>query len=249
MARGYDPALFEPLADIEADSFWFRARNRLIVSVLRRRFPGLRSFLDVGCGAGAVLALLREELPGLRLVGTDLFAEALRIARERIPDAELLQLDARELPFESEFDVAGAFDVIEHIDEDELVLERMAYAVVPGGGVMLLVPQHPSLWSRYDRIADHLRRYTRRELVRKVGRAGLQVEFAGSFVSTLLPAMYAKRLYDRVRRRPYDVVAELRPGRLNPVFDRVLEAERRLVERGVSLPFGGSLLLVARKPE
>ena len=67
-----------------------------------------------------------------------------------------------------------------------------------------------------------------------------------SFVTSLLPAMAASRAVDRVRKKT-DPMANLDPGPLNAVFERVLDAERRLIERGVSLPFGGSLMLVGRK--
>jgi SAM-dependent methyltransferase len=242
----FDPDLFEPLAGVEERSFWFRARNRLIVSTVRRHFPAAGSFLEIGCGSGIVLAALREVMPELRLVGVELYEEGLEIARRRLPDAELLELDARELSFEDEFDVVGAFDVIEHIDEDELVLERMLRAARPGGGVLVLVPQHPWLWSEHDRVMEHRRRYTRRELVGKAERAGIQVVEVTSFVSSLLPAMAGSRMLDRVRKRT-DPIARLEGGPLNRVFERVLDGERRLIERGVSLPFGGSLMLVGRK--
>jgi SAM-dependent methyltransferase len=242
----FDPDLFEPLAGVEERSFWFRARNRLIVSTVRRHFPAAGSFLEIGCGSGIVLAALRKVMPELRLVGVELYEEGLEIARRRLPDAELLELDARELSFEDEFDVVGAFDVIEHIDEDELVLERMLRAARPGGGLLVLVPQHPWLWSEHDRVMEHRRRYTRRELVGKAERAGIQVVEVTSFVSSLLPAMAGSRMLDRVRKRT-DPIARLEGGPLNRVFERVLDGERRLIERGVSLPFGGSLMLVGRK--
>jgi SAM-dependent methyltransferase len=242
----FDPELFEPLAGVEERSFWFRARNRLILSTVRRRFPTAGSFLEIGCGSGVVLAALREVMPELRLVGVDLYEEGLEIARRRLPEAELLELDARELPFEDEFDVVGAFDVIEHIDEDELVLERMLRAARAGGGVLVLVPQHPWLWSEHDEVMEHRRRYTRRELVGKAERAGIQVVEVTSFVSSLLPAMAGSRMLDRVRKRT-DPIARLEGGPLNRVLERVLDGERRLIERGISLPFGGSLMLVGRK--
>jgi SAM-dependent methyltransferase len=194
-----------------------------------------------------VLAGLREALPGLRLVGSELFAEGLEIARRRLPDVKLVALDAVEMPFDGEFDVVGAFDVLEHVDEDERALAGMRRALRPGGGLLLLVPQHPRLWSEMDVVARHVRRYTRRGLVAKVERAGFEVVATSSFVSALLPAMVLSRGVRRVLGRPYDPIAELRPGPLNGVFERVLDGERKLIERGMSLPAGGSLLLVARR--
>src|SRR2546423_5934264 len=96
---GYDVALFAELAGLEERSFWFRARNRLISVALRRWFPEARDFLEVGVGTGFVLAELSRSHPELRLVGVDLSEDGLEFARERVPGAELLQLDALALPF------------------------------------------------------------------------------------------------------------------------------------------------------
>jgi len=232
---GFDPELFEPLAGVEERSFWFRARNRLIVSTFLRRFPSAESFLEIGCGSGVVLAALHEAFPALRLTGSELYEEGLDIARRRLPDVELVILDARELPFVDAFDVVGAFDVLEHIDEDELVLEQMLRAARPGGGVFVLVPQHQWLWSEHDEIVEHRRRYTRRELVGKAERAGIEILEVTSFVSSLLPAMAVSRAIDRVRKKT-DPIANLEPGPLNGVLEKVLAPARKLIERGVSLP-------------
>ena len=242
----FDPELFEPMAGVEERSFWFQARNRLIVSTLARHFGDARSFLEIGCGSGVVLAAVKEAMPSLRVVGVELYAEGLEIARRRLPDAELVELDARNLPYRDEFDVVGAFDVLEHVDEDERVLAQMVQAVRPRGGVLVLVPQHRWLWSEHDEIVEHRRRYGRRELVRKADGAGIEIVQVTSFVTSLLPAMAVSRLVDRIRKRT-DPIANLEPGPLNTVFERLLDGERRLIERGVSLPFGGSLMLVGRR--
>jgi SAM-dependent methyltransferase len=244
----FDPDLFEPLADVEERSFWFRARNRLIVSTFRRHFADATSFLEVGCGGGVVLAAIAEALPQIRLVGGELYEEGLVVARRRLPEVELRALDARTLPYENDFDVVGAFDVIEHIDEDEQVLAQMVRATRPGGGVLVLVPQHRWLWSEHDKIVEHRRRYTRKELVAKATRAGIEVVEVTSFVTSLMPAMIVSRAIDRVRHQT-DPIANLEPGPLNAVFERMLDGERKLIEHGVSLPFGGSLMLVGRKPQ
>jgi SAM-dependent methyltransferase len=247
VASGYYAGLVEMIAEVEPLSFWFRARNRLIVSMVRRHAPEAQSLLEVGCGTGFVLSALREAFPGLHLVGAEPLSEGLEVAQRRLPDVELRSLDAAHLPYEAEFDVVGAFDVLEHIEDDMAALRSAAKATRRGGVVILLVPQHPRLWSRMDTIGRHVRRYTRRGLLTKVRGAGLEPVQTSSFVSALLPAMIASRGIRRVLRCHFDPVAELRPGRLNALFERILDGERRLIERGISLPVGGSLLVVARK--
>ena len=247
MADAFDPAYFERLAAEEPRSFWFRARNRLLVWALGRYFGGAGSLLEVGCGTGVVLAALNEAFPDLRLVGSELYAEGLEVARRRLPaKVELVELDARAMPYEAEFDVVAALDVLEHVVEDLDVLQGMRRAVRSGGGLLLTVPQHPRLWSAADTFSHHVRRYTRRELVHKVETAGFEVVRATSFVTSLLPAMVGSRVAHRLVHRPYDPIAELDAGVFNTPFERMLDAERWLIARGWSLPVGGSLLLVAR---
>jgi SAM-dependent methyltransferase len=244
---GFEADAFAQLAEIEQASFWFRSRNRLIVWALRRHFSTAANLLEIGCGTGFVLSGLRAQLPQLELGGSELHSEALDFAQERVGDAALYQMDARDIPFSEEFDVIGAFDVLEHIDEDETVLAQMHAATRPGGGILVTVPQHPSLWSPYDDYAHHVRRYRRPELVDKVERAGFAVERVTSFVAFLLPLMAASRL--RVRRRgEFDINADVSvPPRLDAVLERLLALELGLIRRGHSLPVGGSLLLAARK--
>jgi SAM-dependent methyltransferase len=247
-AAGYDPAHFGELARLEAGNFWFRARNRLIVWALARFFPGARSMLEVGCGTGFVLAGVAEALPRLQLTGSEASAEGLAFAAARVPGATLVQMDALHIPYRAEFDVVGAFDVIEHVEDDRAMLAELAAALVPGGGLLLTVPQHPRLWSEYDVRAGHVRRYRNADLRARVAEAGFEIARMTSFVTLLLPLMYLSRLAQRAPRGGYDPLAELRVAPwLNRTLAAVLDLERALIRAGASLPAGGSLLLVGRK--
>jgi len=248
-APGFDPAHFAELARLEAGNFWFRARNRLIVWALERYFPAARSFLEVGCGTGFVLAGIAGAAPGLRLAGSEAAPQGLEHAARRVPAAELIQMDAQRIPYRDEFDAAGAFDVIEHIDDDRAVLREIRGALVPGGGLILTVPQHPFLWSAYDTRAGHRRRYRAAELREKVAEAGFEIVKMTSFVTLLLPAMIVSRKQPGGPGADGDPLAELRVAPwLNRALEKVLDFERMLIRAGLALPVGGSLLLVARRP-
>jgi SAM-dependent methyltransferase len=245
---GFEPEAFAALAAVEAESFWFEGRNRLLWWALGRYFPAASNFLEVGCGTGFVLGGLRQAAPRLRLFGSEVYFEGLAFARRRVPEATLFQMDARRIPFRDEFDVVGAFDVLEHVEDDRRVLAEMFAACRPGGGLILTVPQHRFLWSAFDEYAQHKRRYSRRELAGKVVAVGFQLLYLGSFCSLLLPVMLLSRLRHRRLVEGYDPVAELK---LNPVvnglFRRALDVERGLIRAGVRFPWGGSLLAVAKK--
>lgn len=245
---GFRPEAFEQLAALEAQNFWFRARNKLIVWALKRHFPTMERYLEIGCGTGYVLAGVAQAYPAATLVGSEIFTVGLPYAASRAKTAEILQMDARQIPYVEEFDVIGAFDVLEHIEEDEVVLAAMLRAVRPGGGVAITVPQHPWLWSAADESACHVRRYRVRELREKVLRAGFKLEFETSFVSLLLPAMLASRLTKQRGSAGKDALPELSlPLWLNSLFGRIMTLERYLIRSGLRLKLGGSRLLIATK--
>jgi SAM-dependent methyltransferase len=240
---------FDRLAALEDRNYWFRARNRLIVWAMRRHFPGLRSFLEVGCGTGCVLGAVEAAFPAAAALGSEAHITGLRHAARRLHRAGLLQMDALNVPFRDEFDVLGCFDVLEHIEDDARVLEQCFLAARAGGGVVLTVPQHPSLWSASDEYTGHVRRYTRRELLGKVAAAGFRPLLVTSFVSLLFPALALARRRQRRLDAAYDPGAELEVGRVtNLLLERTLDFERLLIRLGARFPFGGSLLVVAGKP-
>lgn len=246
--EGFNPDFFQGLAAVEENNFWFMARNRLLGDFVHKFFSHAGTFLEVGCGTGFVLSGLAEKFPGLNLTGSEYFVQGLPFAQQRVPSATLIQADACNLPFVDEFDLVGAFDVLEHIDEDDAALASIFRAVRPGGGLILTVPQHRWLWSAADELACHQRRYRRQELFDKLSAAGFVVAEATSFVTLLLPAMMLSRLFNR-HTSDRDPLAELklRPW-LNQFFKLLMGIELTLIRKGVRWPCGGSLLIVATKP-
>ncbi len=235
------------LAAAERWHFWFQSRRRLVLWMLQRYFPNMQSLLDVGCGSGFVLEGVREQRRDVALSGTDAGIDALLIARNRMPDVFWFEALADALPFEDEFDAVMALDVIEHIDRDGDALAGMFRVIVPGGGLILTVPQHPSLWTEVDAFSCHRRRYTRTELSQKVRVAGFEVVRCTSCFVLTLPLIMASRW--RPRAGPFDPSAELRLPRLvNGGLNGLQEIESWLIKSGLSLPIGGSLLMVARRP-
>jgi SAM-dependent methyltransferase len=246
---GFKADYFSELARLEGNNFWFRARNQLIIWAIQTYCGGVTSFLEVGCGTGYVLSGIAQTFPQARLMGSEIFTSGLNFAAERLPHVNFVQMDARNIPFFEEFDVIGAFDVVEHIEEDELVLAQLRDALTPHGHVVLTVPQHAWLWSAVDEYACHVRRYTAEDLHLKLEKAGFSIVRTTSFVTMLLPLMLFSRLFQRnIKSTSFDPTAELRIAPwLNAILFRLLGSELALIRKGVTLPFGGSRLIVARK--
>lgn len=244
---------FDVTADVEARSFWCRSRIRIIRGIIERYADRSRTLdmLDIGCGIGGMVGGL-QSLGRLNLTGSEIYLSGLQYARSRLPDASFIQLDATCIPFTQSFDLIGAFDVLEHIDEDEQVMASVHNALRPGGLFLITVPQYPWMWSHLDEIVHHKRRYTRSELRRKLQAAGFDVPRTTSFVSLLFPPMVLSRFMSRARARSADTAKEFEsevnlPGPLNATFDVMMRVDEALIAMGLSLPMGGSLLAVARK--
>lgn len=247
--EGFKAESFSSLAKLEAGNFWFRSRNRLLIWAVQQYFPKAESLLEIGCGTGFVLSGIREAFPKLILSGGEIHTKGLTFATERLPGVELFQMDGRRIPFQEEFDVIGAFDVLEHIKEDEEVLSQMYQATRPGGGILMTVPHHPFLWSPVDDFAHHVRRYKTRELREKVKRAGFSVVRLTSFVSFLLPLVALSRFKKRLTgdegdTKPYYIKMS---SLTNATLERILDGERTMIRTGLSFPVGVSILLVARR--
>jgi len=248
----FNPKFFQLMVEVEPWHFWFVSRNRILADVLRKRFAAPSHILEIGCGTGFVLSGLRSVFPQASLSASDIYTEGLSFAAKRVADASLFQMDARHIPFREEFDLIGAFDVLEHIEQDEEVLAQLFLACKAGGGLALTVPQHRWLWSRMDDFAHHKRRYTHSELLGKLQQSGFKVEYATSFISLLLPLMLAARLLRKPAGKEMEQqmdAAGLSISKLgNMVLNMVMRLECGLIRLGLRLPFGGSLLVIAKKP-
>lgn len=245
--NNFKPEYFANLYELEANSFWFRARNKIVLWSLRKYLQKAGTFLEIGCGTGFVLSALAVAYPNVDLLGTEILLDGLPHAFRRTPSASFMQMDARHIPFVSHFDGIGAFDVLEHIEEDESVLAQMSQALHPGGFIILTVPQHPWLWSPADDYACHKRRYSRAELMEKVRRAGFEIQRCSSFVSLLLPLMILCRIGSRGKAYNPNNEFDIHPA-LNIMLYLIMKAEILMLRCGIQFSAGGSLLLIARKP-
>ncbi len=257
-------------ADIYAkeNTYWWHVGKRLLVqSVISRYFKPSASdstpvrVLDVGCGAGRVLQMLSEYG---QVYGTDLSSLALEFCRKRGFEG-VCQADIIEgLPFpNATFDLITALDVVEHLQDDAAGLRNLWQALKPGGLLVVSVPAYQFMFSYWDEMLGHQRRYTQHSLLTRLEQAGFVAE-KSSYTNTvtLLPAVtfrLFKGIWLRVRptvkplRAGYVAVNEAEtdfvdlPASLNHLLIKVYELEAALV-RVTRLPFGLAVLVAARKP-
>jgi SAM-dependent methyltransferase len=258
----FDPRFFGRFLEIEATHFWFVSRRKVLGCLLARLtaslVPGYR-VLEVGCGHGGSLTLLRKVCRQGKVFGLDLELEGLALARAQT-SASVMQADITGPPFGRDFSLVCLFDVLEHIPDDRRVLRDLCGLLSAGGRLVLTVPAEPSLWSYFDLAVHHQRRYRLAELEDKLTDAGFEVEYSTSYMAALFPLVYLKRwwsgLAGRLRPETPTTTYDLALGELavphplvNWIASLLLACEPSLIGRRVRLPIGTSLLAVARRLE
>lgn len=255
---GYNPDFYTPLFEAEDRHFWFRSRNlvleRIVAAETARLADGFR-VLEVGCGTGYVLRMLHDTCPRGVVIGMDLFADGLELARKRTA-APVVRGRIEAAPFAVPFDFIGLFDTLEHIDDDAAVLENLRKLLRRGGVLCITVPAYEELWSDFDVESHHCRRYSPDLLDERLRKAGFTIEYLTPFMATLYPLARIGRFVSDARRRRQTASGDagksavvdqlrIRPG-INGVLSFMLAQEARLISARKRLPIGTSLLAVAR---
>ncbi len=132
--------------------------------------------LEVGCSSGFMLRMIRERLPNVTLLGSDVISGALRQLAAKMPDIPLLQFDLVNCPLpEKSLDAVVMLNVLEHIEDDKKALQQVYRILKPGGIAVLEVPSGPHLYDIYDKMLMHRRRYSLTTLSRLVKGSGFEI--------------------------------------------------------------------------
>lgn len=237
----------------EESSFWVRSRNRLFKSIVYDQMAptGKTKFLEIGCGTGNFIQQIVEN-GNLEITGSEIYLKGLLYAKKNLPNVDFIQFDVTQGDIGEKFDLIVAFDVIEHIENDVAAITNINRMLHKGGGLIMTVPQHMFLWSRLDEIVKHKRRYSRRDLVTKLQENGFDISSTTSFLFVLFPLMLISRMIDKGHDQSQsdEVALEKRvkfSNVLNWIFDLFMRIDEALIRLGISLPFGGTLVVIARK--
>jgi SAM-dependent methyltransferase len=237
---------------VEDHSYWFGHRNQCLVTVVKNHPPaGL--IYDLGGGNGFVTAAFESAGCGAVLLEPGAGA---RNGRKRGVE-RIIQSTVDEAGLESgSMPAAGAFDVIEHIEEEDSFLSKIHEQLEPGGRFYITVPAYPALWSQEDCSAGHYRRYTARTLRRVLEQNGFQVEFVSYLFSWLIvPVFLFRTLPSRFRRSRTEggtaassvEVDHTLPPILRWIVGLVHRVEKSRLTNQQVIPFGTSLVCVAKK--
>jgi ubiquinone/menaquinone biosynthesis C-methylase UbiE len=245
--------LLEATARAERDHFWFRGFRRFVSPVLARAAAGRTGLrlLDCGCGTGTNLRVLLE--PCGEAWGFDLTWTGLRFARGA-GLTRVAQASAAAVPCRSAcFDIVTSFDVLyclpDHVERD--AVREMWRVLKPGGAAVINVAAMAILRGSHSVLSAERRRYSRSSLRALLEPAGFRIEWMSYTNATLFPLMLgvrgAQRMTGLARESEAEGEISVPPAPVNAALSALLAAEARIV-RAVPMPFGSSLLCLARKP-
>lgn len=241
-----EPEIYHKTAQSEESHWWFVGRRRILNDVLKGlALPENAPILEVGCGSGGNLPLLARYG---RVYGMELDATAREYARRRQVGPILPGRLPDDIPFEGQlFNLLVLTDVLEHVDRDDLSLRLLSERIQSGGYLLLTVPAFQGLWSRHDDLHHHKRRYNRARLMAILVDAGFEVLLLSYLNTLLFPVIATVRLCEKFLGKTGVDDLAMPPPALNQVLASIFASEGKVLKL-MRLPFGVSLMALARKP-
>jgi SAM-dependent methyltransferase len=237
--------LLDLTSRVEATHFWFRGFRQFVAPALADVAGGRRDLqlLDCGCGTGYNLATLLR--PYGHAIGFDLTAAGVR--RARAAGLPIARASMNAIPFQqARFDLVTSFDVMQYVESDAAAMHEMARVLKPGGGLVVTASAMDVLRGGHAGTWPEARRYTTTRMRSIVEGAGLTVTRLTYLFASLFPAMVAVRAVRRDAVGGGDWEMNVPAAPLNAALSAMLAAEAALSRR-IAMPFGSSILVVARK--
>jgi SAM-dependent methyltransferase len=176
------------LAELEDDHWWYRERRHLLAKAISGLTPGRA--IDIGAAGGGNTRVLRQH--GWDAVALEYGADGAEVAHGR--GLATIRGDATRLPLaDASLDLVVAFDLLEHLVDDDAAVAEVRRVLKPTGTYLVAVPADPRLWSDHDEAVDHVRRYTRQGLLDLLDRGGFEVTDVRSWNVLLRPVVAMRR--------------------------------------------------------
>lgn len=239
--------VYQQIYEAEKTHWWFVGRRNIIRTALDKHIPHkVDEALDVGCGTG-LNALIMKSF-ARKVTGLDPSGEAVRFSHMRAPDLSVIQEAFPYTELKGQYDLVTLFDVLEHIEDDSLSLQKVEKLLRPGGVAVLTVPAFPFLWSDHDKVLQHYRRYTMSTLKNVITKNTKLRIIDCNYFNTLF---FLPILIFRVIRKIFHILPDraddfMVSDTINKLCLSIFNMEGKFVQK-VKYPFGVSIICVLQK--
>lgn len=245
-----DAAEYDNLERVEREHWYYSGKRRLVHAWIGRVRPPAATDVLLDCGAGT--GLFAEEMAArCRVLVLDDHEESLRLLRKRFRAEQILNLSGATVPLPAQaLEYVTALDVLEHVPDDAAVVREFARLVKPGGLAIVTVPASMALWSEWDVVLHHHRRYDRAQLRRLFATDAWEIVHVNYTNVLVYPGVWLVRtLRDLRRRLGFGYPSARTEDRMPPRWLNALLRASFVGLAGVRVPFpfGVSLVLVARR--
>lgn len=246
-------SMHDELQSMEESSYWwFSARREIIETIFKKYLEdeagGDFKIIDIGCGMGGEINWL-EKYGDVYAIDPEPEAVSFSKARARNPNQVTIGSLPSQINFGKIFDCVIALDVLEHVEDDRSSLEFIFNNLLKDGGFLILtVPAYKFLWSPNDVFNLHKRRYSLSELKNKVEQTGFQILKLSYYNTILFPVALLIKLLSKIiwGLAPRAHFSKSMPI-INIFLKKIFSLEKHLITK-LNLPFGVSLICVAKKP-
>ena len=238
--------MYKIFYEIQKTHWWFVVKKIIILEQIKKYFNKSENskILDIGCGSGLMLNSLNQFG---KTYGMDNSVEAVKFSKEIYNGEVRIGNLPTDLPYSVKiFDLIIALDVIEHIECDIESLEAINSLLKSDGMAIITVPAYMFLWSSFDDINEHKRRYTLNELKNKLIKANFKIVKISYYNTILFPIIYVIRKMSVILKK--DPWSDLKkPNKIiNYVLTKIFEIEKYLL-REINFPFGVSIIAIVKK--
>jgi ubiquinone/menaquinone biosynthesis C-methylase UbiE len=230
---------------VESFHWWFAVRRKLIKSIISSIHIPLNHFvLDIGCGAGSNLKVLLSS--GIHAIGIDRSIYILSLLSKKI-ECPLVNGDLTKLPIRANsVGLIIAMDILEHLDDDAKGINEFYRVLIQGGIIFITVPAFTFLWGIQDIVTGHKRRYSRKEILKKLRGAGFDILKSSYFNFILFPLILLARRLIRLLGLKIESENKINFPLINFFLKSIFSLEVYLLKY-ISFPFGVSFFCIARK--
>ncbi|CAH8292701.1 methyltransferase family protein [Mariniflexile fucanivorans] len=233
--------------EIEKSHFWFKARRNYIIQLINLA-PRNSSILDVGCSSGVLLKeLVNKGFEPDNLFGIDISPIAINNCKVN-GIKNVMVADAQNIVLNKKFDIIIASDCLEHIKNDKEAIKNWFGLLKPNGLLYVFVPAFSLLWSNHDELNMHYRRYTKKELTKKLNSYNIKLIKSGYWNFTLFMPVLIVRLFSKIPifKTKNSTGNLYKLPLLNSLFFHLLNFENKIL-RHLNIPFGISTYCVVKK--
>ncbi len=225
--------------------FWIRWRFRILQKYIEPFIDTEKKILEIGCGDGVVMEQFSDELH-MSIDGCDINNAAFTNFHPVPGKIFLYNIYDCHPAMVGQYDLVLLLDVIEHIDDDKDFLTQALMHLKPGGLVVIGVPAYNFLFSSYDELMGHKRRYSRKALNLLFAKVNLETIKIGYWGFSLLPVLAMRKFILKLYTGGNTTNLGYQPPNrfINWLFVQLMKIETVFFTRAI---MGISLMAIARK--